>query len=220
MQAWHPRVHEFLTSPEGISLLSNVEHAYHNETIYPALEHIFYAYECASFDDVHVIILGQDPYHQPGQAHGLAFSVPDNISLPPSLRNIFKEIYTKDTVPTSGDLSYLSHQGVLLINTYLTVPHGKALGHKDIGWQAFTELIINILSQEKKHLVFLLWGAHAQSFIHHIHQKDKHLILTTTHPSPLSAHRGFIGCNHFALANEYLRKHHKKEIVWKKKTQT
>lgn len=215
--SWHPRIAAFFVSHTGKKLLEDIEAAYRTGTIFPPPHDIFHAYRRTAFDAVRVIIVGQDPYHQPGQAHGLAFSVPENTPLPPSLRNILKEIYTNDPMPRSGDLRYLADQGVLLLNTYLTVPQGCALGHKNIGWQACTELVIQTLSQEREHLVFMLWGAHAQSYIPHIHNTNRHLILTAPHPSPLSAHRGFIGCNHFALANEYLEKNDTGKIMWQKK---
>ena len=161
------------------------------------------------------MIIGQDPYHEPGQAHGLCFSVSQGIDIPPSLVNIFKEIERGlgKPVPASGDLTRWAQQGVLLLNATLTVQNHRAGSHQGKGWETFTDAAIRVLAAEKENLVFMLWGNYAQqkgAFI----DSTKHLVLKSVHPSPLSAYRGFIGNNHFALANNYLKEHGKKEIEW------
>ena len=161
------------------------------------------------------MIIGQDPYHEPGQAHGLCFSVNKGIDIPPSLVNIFKEIERGlgKPVPASGDLTRWAQQGVLLLNATLTVQNHRAGSHQGKGWETFTDAAIRVLAAEKENLVFMLWGNYAQqkgAFI----DSTKHLVLKSVHPSPLSAYRGFIGNNHFALANNYLKEHGKKEIEW------
>ena len=176
---------------------------------------IFNAFDSTPFDQVKVVILGQDPYHNDGQAHGLSFSVNDGIQLPPSLINIYKEI-NRDLhipIPYSGNLERWSKQGVLLLNATLTVEAHKAGSHQNRGWEAFTDAAIHKLADQRENLVFLLWGAYAQkkaSFIN----PNKHLILTSPHPSPLSAHRGFLGNGHFSKTNEYLSQHGKAPINW------
>jgi uracil-DNA glycosylase len=162
-----------------------------------------------------VVILGQDPYHGPNQAHGLSFSVPRGERIPPSLQNIYKEL-ARDVdfrIPKHGYLMPWAEQGVLLLNSVLTVQAGLAASHQGKGWEAFTDQIISLISQRRDHVVFLLWGAYAQKKGHAI-DRDKHLVLSTTHPSPLSAHRGFLGCGHFSKANEYLRQHQMTPIDW------
>ena len=173
--------------------------------VYPPSSLIFNAFNLTPFDNVKVVILGQDPYHNEGQAHGLAFSVPDNIQKPPSLQNIFKEL-SQDLgipMPLHGNLEKWAKEGVLLLNASLTVRAHMAASHAKIGWQRFTDAAIKALSDKKENLVFILWGNYAiakESIINH----NKHLILKTVHPSPLSASRGFFGCHHFSKANEYL----------------
>jgi uracil-DNA glycosylase len=167
------------------------------------------------FDKVKVVILGQDPYHGPGQAHGLCFSVADGITLPPSLVNIFKEIRDdlQIPVPKSGNLERWANQGVMLLNATLTVRAQQAGSHQKKGWEQFTDEVIRLLATEKEHLVFMLWGSYAQKKGAVI-SPDRHLILQSPHPSPLSAHRGFLGNRHFSKANEYLKLHGKCEIRW------
>lgn len=185
------------------------------KTIFPKGENYFKALDVTPFEQVRVVILGQDPYHGDGQAHGLCFSVPDSVSLPPSLQNIYKEI-TSDIGPMttqSGCLLRWAEQGVLLLNSVLTVERGLAASHQGKGWEQFTDAIIRHLDQERESLVFMLWGAYAQrkgAFI----DRKKHLVLEAPHPSPLSAHRGFLGCRHFSKANAYLIAHHQKPISW------
>ncbi len=184
--------------------------------IYPSREDIFRAFELTSFKDVKIIILGQDPYHGPNQANGLAFSVNKEIRIPPSLSNIFKE-YSSDLnipVPIDGNLSAWAKKGVLLLNSILTVESGSPGSHKDFGWELFTNQIIKALSDKKLNLVFILWGAYAQSKKTLI-DSSKHLIIESPHPSPLSAHRGFFGSKPFSKANDYLRINKNEEIDWK-----
>lgn len=184
-------------------------------TIYPATQNWFSALSHTAVADVRVVILGQDPYHGPGQAHGLSFSVPEGIRLPPSLRNIYKEL-ARDfdfDAPASGDLTPWADQGVLLLNATLTVEAGKAGSHQKQGWEIFTDHMIHTLSQQGDGIVFMLWGAYAQSKEKLI-DASRHLVLQAPHPSPLSAHRGFIGCGHFSTANRWLFQHGKQPVQW------
>ncbi len=184
-------------------------------TVYPPSQLIFNAFNLTPFDKVKVVILGQDPYHNVGQAHGLAFSVPDNIQKPPSLVNIFKEL-NQDlgiSIPEKGNLEKWAKEGVLLLNATLTVRANMAASHAKIGWQRFTDAAIKALSEKKNNLVFILWGNYAIAKENLI-DKDKHLILKSVHPSPLSASRGFFGCHHFSKTNEYLVTHNIKPINW------
>ena len=183
--------------------------------VYPPSKLIFNAFNLTPFDKVKVVILGQDPYHNVGQAHRLAFSVPDGIQPPPSLRNIFKELHTDIgmPIPRNGNLEKWAEEGVLLLNASLTVRANMAASHARIGWQQFTDMAIKALSDKKEHLVFLLWGSYAiakENLIDH----NKHLILKTVHPSPLSASRGFFGCRHFSKTNEYLINNNIEPIKW------
>ncbi|CAC9545818.1 Uracil-DNA glycosylase, family 1 (EC 3.2.2.27) [uncultured Gammaproteobacteria bacterium] len=186
-----------------------------NTVIYPADHQIFNAFELSSFKQTKVIILAQDPYHQPGQAHGLSFSVPDGVKTPPSLNNIYKELVHDLNIEfnTSGNLERWAKQGVLLLNSALTVEKGKPKSHAKTSWVNFTESVIKLLSEHKQNLVFLLWGADAQQKTKLIDQ-TKHLVLISSHPSPLSAYRGFSGCKHFSKANNYLKINHLKQINW------
>ena len=187
-----------------------------NKVVYPPNEETFRALRLTGVDDVKVVILGQDPYHGRSQADGLAFSVQKGIKLPPSLRNIFKEIEDDLGVdsPKHGDLSFLAEQGVLLLNSVLTVNEGDPASHANRGWEAFTDKIVEILDH-KKNIVFMLWGGYAQKKASKI-SKESHCILKATHPSPLSAHRGFFGCRHFSKANEYLVLNGLNPIKWTK----
>ena len=187
-----------------------------NKVVYPPNEETFRALRLTGVDDVKVVILGQDPYHGRSQADGLAFSVQKGIKLPPSLRNIFKEIEDDLGVdsPKHGDLSFLAEQGVLLLNSVLTVNEGDPASHANRGWEAFTDKIVEILDH-KKNIVFMLWGGYAQKKASKI-DKESHCILKATHPSPLSAHRGFFGCRHFSKANEYLVLNGLDPIKWTK----
>jgi uracil-DNA glycosylase len=199
------------------SILKKVAGLRRSQVIFPPQEQIFRTLELTPFNRVKVVILGQDPYHSPGRAHGLAFSVPKGVKTPPSLRNIFKEIasdlYDGGLPDPSPDLTRWARQSVLLLNSALTVVEGQAGSHQDLGWQVLTDQIVAQLSARRRHLVFLLWGSHAQ------HKRalidaDKHLVLTASHPSPLSAYRGFFGCRHFSQTNTYLASHDKKTITW------
>lgn len=183
--------------------------------VYPPAGKIFSAFDSTPFEDVKVVIIGQDPYHGPGQANGLCFSVNPGIEIPPSLRNIFQEIHTDtgNPIPASGDLSRWAEQGVLLLNASLTVREHQPKSHSGIGWETFTDAAVHALAENRKGLVFLLWGSDAirkGAFI----DRSRHLVLTAPHPSPLSAYRGFFGCRHFSKANEYLIAHGKTPINW------
>jgi len=187
----------------------------HNKTIYPPQDQIFNAFDLSSFENTKVIILGQDPYHNEGQAHGLSFSVPKGVSIPPSLRNIYQELLSDlDITPSqSGNLTHWASQGVLLLNSVLTVEKNSPGSHAKSGWVDFTDTVIDILNEKKQNLVFLLWGAYAQKKTELIDQ-NKHLVLTAAHPSPFSAHKGFFGCKHFSQANDYLKMHNQQTIDW------
>jgi uracil-DNA glycosylase len=186
-----------------------------DKTIYPPPKQIFRAFALTPFDQVKVVILGQDPYHGPNQAHGLCFSVNQDIPIPPSLQNIYKEIESDlGITPTgSGDLKHWAKQGVLLLNATLTVEAHQAGSHQNKGWEEFTDAAIKTLSDQRENLVFMLWGSYAQKKGHVI-DTQKHLILKTAHPSPLSAYRGFFGCEHFSRANHYLIEKGIEEIEW------
>lgn len=188
---------------------------YATQTIYPCKEHLLASLKCTSYKDTKVVILGQDPYHGAGQAHGLCFSVPEHMPLPPSLKNIFKEISSDLQKPFSqnGDLTRWANQGVLLLNTVLTVRHGCPNSHKGKGWEQFTNAIINLLNNHNEPIVFLLWGANARSKASLI-TNPKHLVLESVHPSPLSAYGGFFGCKHFSQANAFLLRHNRGAIDW------
>jgi uracil-DNA glycosylase len=185
------------------------------KTIYPPRQDIYNAIKATPFDQVKVVIIGQDPYHGANQAHGMCFSVRLGIPLPPSLINIFKELQTDLGVPMPphGNLQKWAEQGVLLLNTVLTVEAGKAHSHAKIGWETFTDRIIKELNEKHQGLVFILWGTHAQNKCQHI-DTTKHYLLKAPHPSPLSAHRGFLGCKHFSKCNALLEKQGKKPIDW------
>ena len=190
------------------------------KVVYPPGPQIFNAFEHTPFDQVKVVILGQDPYHGPGQAHGLCFSVPEGVPPPPSLINIFKEISRDFGTPMSrnGNLAHWADQGVLLLNATLTVVQGQAGAHQGKGWERFTDAVIDRLNRERDGLVFLLWGSYAQKKGALI-DRQRHRVLTAPHPSPLSAHRGFIGCGHFSQANEYLARHGKQPVDWSPRPQ-
>lgn len=191
-----------------------LENEYRTKTIYPKPENVFNSINHVKFDDVKVVIIGQDPYHEPGQAHGLSFSVENGVELPPSLVNIFKEIQNEYGFKnTNGNLTCWANQGVLLLNSVLTVEKGRANSHKDKGWENITKKIISLLNERKEPIVFLLWGRSAQN-IGELVTNPWHLKLKSVHPSPLSAYAGFFGCNHFKLANEFLKNQGKKEIDW------
>ena len=188
---------------------------YSTREIYPAAENIFNALKNTSYSDVKAVLLGQDPYHEPGQAHGLCFSVQDGVEPPPSLKNIFAELNSDlgVNIPQSGNLTKWAQHCVLLLNTVLTVRRGAANSHRGMGWEILTDKIISLLNDREKPMVFLLWGSHANAKKPLI-TNSRHLILSTVHPSPLSAYRGFSGCRHFSKANEFLRQNGLDEIDW------
>lgn len=191
-----------------------LEKEYQRYDVYPSMDNIFNALNLVKYDDVKVVILGQDPYHEPGQAHGLSFSVLDGVALPPSLVNIYKEIEDDLGIKCekTGNLTRWAKQGVLLLNTTLTVRRGQANSHSEIGWKIFTNEIIKVLSKREKPIVFMLWGSHAQSFAPEI--EKQHLVLKAPHPSPLSSYRGFFGCKHFSKANNFLVSNGQTPIDW------
>ena len=188
---------------------------YATKTIYPNMYDIFNALKYTAYEDVKVVILGQDPYHGPGQAHGLCFSVKKGVEPPPSLKNIFKEIENECGIPAPahGELTDWAKQGVLLLNTVLTVRAGSPNSHKGMGWEILTDKIISLLNERTEPVVFLLWGANARSKKALITGKQ-HLVLESVHPSPLSAYHGFFGCGHFQKCNEFLNEHHIEKIDW------
>lgn len=203
-------------APYFESLAAFIRQAYSAGTVYPSAGRIFAAFDACPFDKVKVVILGQDPYHEPGQANGLCFSVNDGTPLPPSLQNIYKEIADDTGVAPypSGNLRRWSDQGVLLLNSTLTVGAGQAGSHQGRGWEEFTDAVIRHLSDEREGIVFLLWGNYARRKGASI-DRSKHLVLESAHPSPLSAHRGFFGNHHFSRANNYLRAHGLTPIDWR-----
>jgi uracil-DNA glycosylase len=215
-KSWNKYLGDEFKKPYMEKLLSFLEEEKKaGKAVYPSQEHIFEAFRLTPLDKVKVVILGQDPYHGAGQAHGLCFSVNKNIKIPPSLVNIFKEM--KDDlnvdIPMHGCLENWAKQGVLLLNTVLTVEDGKAGSHHKKGWETFTDKVIEILNNEKEHLVFILWGSPAHKKALHVDEK-KHFILRSVHPSPLSVYRGFMGSKPFSQTNAYLKKNNIPEINW------
>lgn len=213
--SWKESLKDEFDKEYFVNLTNFVRLEYQTKLIFPPAKLIFNAFEHTPFNKVKVVILGQDPYHNIGQAHGLAFSVNEGIQQPPSLVNIFKEIETDLNIPRpiSGNLIRWADQGVLLLNATLTVEAHKAGSHQKKGWEIFTDATIRKLSEERTDLVFLLWGAYAQKKEELI-DNNKHLILKTVHPSPLSAHRGFFGCKHFSKTNEFLKSKNIDPILW------
>ena len=215
---WNDTTHEAPTK-ETEALIAFLQSEYATRKIYPAPEHVFRAFREVPMADVRVVILGQDPYHEPWQAHGLSFSVPDGVRLPPSLRNIFKEMYSDlgvaegTPLPTSGDLSYLARQGVLLLNSVLTVPQGEAAGHRGRGWETFTDAVLAALDETDQPIAFILWGKDARAKAKYL-KNPNHLVIESDHPSPLSAWRGFFGSRPFSRVNEYLVLRGSKRIDW------
>lgn len=198
-----------------LKLREFLKHEYKTKTIYPDMYHIFNALKCTPYDKVNAVILGQDPYHGPGQAHGLCFSVKRGITAPPSLVNIFKELQNETGIapPEHGCLEDWTKNGVLLLNTVLTVRAGQPNSHKGLGWEIFTDRVIELLNARERPMVFLLWGANAKAKAALI-TNENHLVLQAAHPSPLSAHNGFFGCGHFKKTNEFLAKNGTK-IDWR-----
>lgn len=214
--SWHKRLEGEFAKPYFRELAEAVRKAYRTGVVYPPAKKLFQAFDCCPFDLVKVVILGQDPYHGEGQAEGLAFSVPEGVAPPPSLRNIFKEIADDLGRPSSiagGSLLPWARAGVLLLNSTLTVAAGQPASHSLLGWERFTDTALATLSQEREGLVFLLWGAHARRK-RSLLDASRHLILEAPHPSPLSANRGFLGCRHFSKTNQFLERHGLEPINW------
>ncbi len=213
---WLPAVEAEFKKPYYTNLYKFVLNEYKTQVVYPPSEKIFTALNLTPLHNVKVVILGQDPYHNVNQAMGLSFSVPkDQKDIPPSLINIYKELHDDQgcTMPNNGDLTYWAGQGVLLLNTVLTVRAHQAASHAGKGWEQFTDAIIEAVNEENRPVVFMLWGAHAQAKQQMLNN-PKHLILTAPHPSPLSAYRGFFGCGHFSKCNQFLEAHGEKPIDW------
>ncbi len=214
-ESWKKALIDEFDKDYFIKLTDFVRSEYSSHTIYPAAGNIFNAFQQTPFNEVKVVILGQDPYHGPGQAHGMSFSVPQGVTLPPSLMNIYKEIeaQTGKKMPQNGDLTRWAKQGVLLLNATLTVRAHNANSHQGKGWEVFTDSVIKTLSDKRENIVFMLWGSYARKKALLI-DRNKHLILESAHPSPLSSYRGFFGNNHFKECNEYLKAHAKMAIDW------
>lgn len=214
-QDWKEILQEEFEKPYFEKLVSFIKQEKKQYTVFPTGKDIFSAFDRCSFDKVKVVILGQDPYHGEGQAHGLCFSVNDGVQFPPSLRNIFKELNDDvgKEIPTTGDLRAWANQGILLLNATLTVRAHQAGSHQKKGWEEFTDAVIQKISDKKEGIVFLLWGAYAQRK-GQIIDAQKHHVLKAVHPSPLSAHRGFFGCKHFSETNRILKKRGENPIVW------
>jgi uracil-DNA glycosylase len=213
---WKKKLNEEFEKPYFQNLAAFVKDEYENHKCFPAGKNIFAAFDNSGFEETKVVILGQDPYHGIGQAHGLAFSVKEDVQVPPSLKNIFREIETDlgKPVPDNGNLERWAKQGVLLLNATLTVRAHQAGSHQNKGWEQFTDRVIEIVSEEKENVVFLLWGGYARKKAKKI-DASKHLILTTGHPSPLSANRGYwFGNKHFSKTNEYLESKGKEPVDW------
>ena len=214
-ESWKALLQEEFDKPYFAELIAFVKNEYAQTRIFPPGKLIFNAFNLCPYNKVKVVIIGQDPYHGPGQAHGLCFSVNDGIPFPPSLQNIFKEIHDDlgTPIPTTGNLTRWAEQGVLLLNATLTVRAHQAGSHQRQGWEEFTDAAIRALAENREHLVFILWGSYAQkkgAFI----DRNKHLVLTSVHPSPLSAYNGFFGNKHFSRTNEYLIQHGEEPIKW------
>lgn len=214
--SWDKYLSSELSKPYFSKLFFYLNDQYSHSIVYPSMGNIFNTFNKTSLENIKVVIIGQDPYHGKGQAQGLAFSVPDGIPFPPSLRNILQE-YSSDLgykMPSSGDLTKWADQGVFLLNAVLTVREGEAHSHRGQGWETFIAAVIKLISDNKDHVVFILWGKPAQSKAKLI-DASKHLILTAPHPSPLSSYRGFFGSKPFSKANAYLKEHGIMEIDWK-----
>jgi uracil-DNA glycosylase len=213
--SWKSHLEEEFSKPYFTQLIDFVKSEYATQTVYPPGREIFRSFDECDFDKVKVVIIGQDPYHGPGQANGLCFSVRENVRMPPSLVNIFKEIKNDlgKPIPQSGDLERWAQQGVLLLNATLTVRASSPGSHQNKGWESFTDAVIKTISDQKEHVVFLLWGAYAQKK-GEIIDRSRHYVLLSPHPSPFSADRGFFGNKHFSKANDYLTSKGLKEIEW------
>lgn len=213
--SWDELLKEEFKKEYYLNLREFLKTEYKTNTVYPDMYNIFNAFKYTAYEDVKAVILGQDPYHGPNQAHGLCFSVQKGVNPPPSLQNIFKELNSDlgVPVPKSGELTKWTKSGVMLLNTVLTVRGGQANSHKGMGWETFTDRVIQILNEREKPIVFLLWGTPAKSKAKLI-TNPNHFILQTVHPSPLSAYNGFFGCRHFSKTNEILKKLGEEEIDW------
>jgi len=216
-ESWKPVLQQEFDKPYFEALIDFLkQEKAAGKTIFPPGPQIFAAFDYTAFNDVRVVIIGQDPYHGQGQAHGLCFSVNKGIAVPPSLQNIYKEIKTDIEgfeTPNHGDLSHWAKQGVLMLNATLTVEKDKAGSHQGKGWEAFTDAVIKVVSTQKENVVFILWGKFAQSKARLI-DETKHLILMAAHPSPFSAYNGFFGCKHFSKTNHYLKQHQLPIVNW------
>ncbi|MBR5420856.1 MAG: uracil-DNA glycosylase [Lachnospiraceae bacterium] len=213
--AWAEALAPEFRKPYYRRLVDTVRKEYTEHKVYPPSGEIFTAMHLTPLDKVKLVILGQDPYHEEGQAQGMCFSVPEGVKIPPSLVNIYQELHDDlgCDIPSHGNLTHWAEQGVLLLNTVLTVRAHQAFSHRGIGWEQFTDAIIELLNKEDRPIVFLLWGSPAQKKAEMLNN-PAHLILKAPHPSPLSAYRGFFGCRHFSRANEYLRSHGVDPIDW------
>lgn len=216
-ESWKPVLQQEFDKPyfEALVVFLKQQKA-EGKTIFPPGPQIFAAFDYTAFEDTRVVIIGQDPYHGQGQAHGLCFSVNKGVHVPPSLQNMYKELKTDVEgfeIPNHGDLSHWAKQGVLMLNATLTVEKDKAGSHQGKGWEVFTDAVIKAISTQKEHVVFILWGKFAQSKAQLI-DASKHLILMAAHPSPFSAYNGFFGCKHFSKTNDYLKQHHLPIVNW------
>jgi len=214
-ETWREVLQSEFDKPYFEFLTSFVRREYASHTCFPPGPLIFNAFNACPFPRVRVVIIGQDPYHEPGQAHGLCFSVNEGVEVPPSLQNIYKEL-NRDLglpIPTSGNLQHWAEQGVLLLNATLTVEAHKAGSHQNKGWEELTDAAILALNQKRQNIIYMLWGSYAQRKGQFIDRR-RNLVLTAPHPSPLSAYRGFIGCGHFSAANNYLIQHNQQPIQW------
>lgn len=213
--SWDILLKDEFEKPYYLNLRKFLANEYKTQTVYPNMNDIFNALKYTDYQNVKVVILGQDPYHQPNQAHGLCFSVKKGVNPPPSLQNMYKEIHAEYgyPIPNHGELTYWAEQGVLMLNTVLTVRESQPNSHKGMGWEIFTDDIISLLNQRPEPMVFLLWGANARAKTKLI-TNPAHLVLCSAHPSPLSAYNGFFGNNHFKKANEFLKQNGMKEINW------
>lgn len=198
-----------------LGLEAELKSEYANKTIFPKPTDIFAAFNMTPFDKIKVVIIGQDPYHGPNQAHGLCFSVQPEIKIPPSLKNIYKELESDlgIVMPNHGHLTSWAEQGVLMLNALLTVENGKPMAHKNLGWEQFTDHVIDLINEKKENVVFMLWGAPAHKKAKNV-DTTKHYVLKTVHPSPLSSYRGYFGCKHFSMCNEFLKAKGLAPIDW------
>ncbi len=214
-KSWYELLKPEFEKPYYKELQAFLDAEYRDYTIYPTPDNVFNALNLVPYKQVKVVIIGQDPYHEPRQAHGLSFSVQKGVDIPPSLLNIYKEIRNDlgYPIPKSGDLTQWARQGVLLLNSVLTVRRGLANSHKNKGWEQFTTAIISLLNERNDPVIFMLWGNNAKQ-IGEVIDKNRHFVLTAPHPSPLSAHSGFFGCKHFSKCNEFLKYMKKPEIDW------